>query len=320
MKTPATIEYGHGITCIDTFHQRAGLACCYLMVERGRCALIDTGTRNSVEMIERVMADKGLRPEDMDFIIPTHVHLDHAGGAGELMRRMPKARLVVHPRGARHMIDPSRLRAGAVAVYGEEIFKRDYGQLTPIAAERVIEAPDGHRESLAGRTLTFLDTPGHANHHFCVWDQRSRGFFTGDTFGLSYRAFDTDQGAFVMPTTTPVQFNPEAWRHSLDRMMAYEPQRMFLTHFGQVTDVRRMAEDLRAGIDAMVEIARKNDRDGLEHRTQAIAADVRAYFMDGLDKHGVLLGGKDRLALLAMDIELNAMGLDVWLDRRKTGS
>ena len=313
-----THEYGHGITCIDAAFQSTGLASCYLMVEAGRCALIDTGTCHTVPLIEQAMADRGLKPEDMAFIIPTHVHLDHAGGAGALMRRMPNARLVVHPRGARHMIDPAKLRAGVMAVYGEAVFKRDYVELLPIDEERVIVAEDGHVESLAGRRLTFIDTPGHANHHLCVWDERTRGFFTGDAFGLSYREFDSSKGVYVLPTTTPVQFNPEAWHRSLDRMMTFSPERMFLTHYGQVTEVERLTRDLRAGIDAMARIAREND--GLERRGSAIAADIRAYFMAGLKAHGVTLGDEEMLALIQMDVQLNTQGLEVWLDRQKSDS
>ena len=312
---PITREYGDGIVCIDAAFQRVGMASCYLMVEAGRCALIDTGTCHTVPLIEQAMADRGLEPEDMAFIIPTHVHLDHAGGVGALMRRMPNARLIVHPRGARHMIDPAKLRAGVIAVYGEEVFERDYVELLPVDKERVIAAEDGHVESLAGRRLTFIDTPGHANHHLCVWDERSRGFFTGDTFGLSYREFDSAKGAFVLPATTPVQFNPEAWHGSLDRMMAFGPERMFLTHYGQVTEVERLTRDLRAGIDAMARIARENE--DLDHRGPAIAATIRAHFMTGLKAHGVTLADEEMLALIQMDVQLNTQGLEVWLDRQK---
>ena len=314
MNSPITHEYDHGVTRIDARFQRIGLACCYLIVEAGRGALIDTGARNAVACIEQVIADRGLRPQDIDYIIPTHVHLDHAGGAGELMRRLPNARLIVHPRGARHLIDPAKLRAGVIDVYGEAVFRRDYGELIPIDAERVVEAPDGHTETLAGRVLTCIDTPGHANHHLCVWDERSRGFFTGDAFGLSYREFDTKQGAFILPTTTPVQFDPDAWHRTLDRLSAFEPARMFLTHYGQVTEVERLSGDLRKGIDAMARIAEENKN--RDNRSEAIAAAVRAYFMEGIKAHGVRLGEKDILALIDMDVRLNAQGLEVWLDRR----
>jgi hypothetical protein len=126
------------------------------------------------------------------------------------MQQLPNARAVIHPRGVRHMVDPSALIAGATAVYGVDEVRASYGDLVPIPAERIVTANDGHRVDLAGRELLCIDTPGHARHHICIWDARSRAFFTGDTFGLSYREFDTDQGAFILPTSTPVQFEPEA--------------------------------------------------------------------------------------------------------------
>src|SRR5690606_20245617 len=135
---------------------------------------------------------RGLAAEDVAYVCVTHVHLDHAGGAGALMHRLPCARLVVHPRGARHMADPSRLVASARAVYGEVEFARIYGDIRAVDAARIVEAPDGLVLELNSRPLRFLDTPGHARHHYCIFDEVSRSFFTGDTFGLSYREFDVD--------------------------------------------------------------------------------------------------------------------------------
>src|SRR5262249_17777750 len=189
------------------------------------------------------LSQKNLSVDAVDYVILTHVHLDHAGGAGALMRELPNARAVVHPRGVRHMIDPSQLIAGATAVYGAEEIDRSYGTLVPIPAERIITADDGHAVDLAGRELLCIDTPGHARHHLSVWDARSRAFFPGDTFGLSYREFDTDQGAFILPTTTPVQFDPAALHASIERMLSYGPEQMFLTHYSRVSDLPRLARD-----------------------------------------------------------------------------
>ena len=148
-------------------------------------------------------------------MIPTHVHLDHAGGAGQLMQACTGATLLVHPRGQRHMVDPSALWAGATAVYGPEEMARDYGQVLPIAIERTQVTQDGQRLMLAGRELLFADTPGHARHHHCIWDAATRGWFTGDTFGLSYPEFETGNGPWMLPTSTPVQFEPEVLKLSL---------------------------------------------------------------------------------------------------------
>jgi glyoxylase-like metal-dependent hydrolase (beta-lactamase superfamily II) len=117
---PPVLEYEHGITCIDTLQERAGLACCYLVRRGDDCAFIETGTAPGV-------------PRLLRYVIPTHVHLDHAGGAGALMRALPAAKLVAHPRGARHLIDPAKLIAGAEAVYGGEAVRRMYGEIVPVS-------------------------------------------------------------------------------------------------------------------------------------------------------------------------------------------
>src|SRR5436190_14314137 len=179
------IDYAHGISAIDTGFFRPQFDASHLMVENGRAAFIDVGTNHSVPRLLAALAEKRIAREAVDFVVLTHVHLDHAGGAGALMRELPNARAIVHPRGVRHMVDPSQLIAGATDVYGAEEIERSYGTLVPIPAERIITAADGHAMNLAGRELLCIDTPGHARHHLSVWDARSRAFFPGDTFGLS---------------------------------------------------------------------------------------------------------------------------------------
>ena len=255
----------------------------------------------------------GLTPAQVDWLILTHVHLDHAGGAGELIAQLPNAKLVVHPRGARHMIDPSKLWAGASAVYGDEVMEKTYGRLKPIPAERVIEATDGYEVDLAGRTLRCLDTPGHARHHNTVHDVRNNVCFTGDVFGLSYRDFDTANGPFILPTTSPVQFDPEALHASIHRLLALNPAAMYLTHYGRVEDVERLAADLHTQIDAMVAIAlaanSKHDRHAV------LLDDLASFYACRAAAHGWTKGREALGELIGMDIELNAQGLEVWLGR-----
>ncbi len=312
------MDYDHGISAIDTGYERPMFDASHLIVERGRAAFVDTGTAFSVPALLGVLAHKGLAPEAVDWVIVTHVHLDHAGGAGALMRRLPNAKLVVHPRGARHMIDPAALIAGAAAVYGEETLRRTYGEIVPVPAARVVEAPDGFTLELAGRALVCLDAPGHARHHFVVYDARSRAFFAGDTFGVSYRELDSVQGAFIVPTTTPVQFEPEALRAAIERLLAFEPQAMFLTHYSRVTDVPRLAADLFAQIDAMTALARAAD--GAPDRHARLVEALAALYLERAAAHGCPLEPARVRALLAPDIELNAQGLEVWLDRQKPAS
>lgn len=305
--------HAEGIHIIDTGFHRPRFDASYLMVERGRAAFIDTGTNHSVPRLLAALEALGLRRESVDMVIATHVHLDHAGGAGRLMRELPAARLVVHPRGARHLIDPAQLMAGARAVYGDDEVARSYGDVLPVPAERVVSPDDGMTLDLAGRTLRFLDTPGHARHHHCIWDERSRGVFTGDTFGLSYREFDTEQGAYILPTTTPVQFEPEALRRSLQRLLALQPEQMFLTHYGAVRGVGRLAAQLLEQLDAVVAlghaVARRPDRDS------ALRQGLTQIYLERVRAHGCTLSDAQAIELLAMDIELNAQGMAVWLDR-----
>jgi glyoxylase-like metal-dependent hydrolase (beta-lactamase superfamily II) len=303
----------HGIHTIDTGFGRPAFDAAYLVVEHGRGAFIDSGTNYSVPRFLATLAEVGLRPADVDWLILTHVHLDHAGGAGELMTHLPSAKLLVHPRGARHMIDPSLLVAGATAVYGAEEIERSYGTIRPVPAERVVEATDGYVVDLAGRGLLCLDTPGHARHHNAIHDTRSNAFFTGDVFGLSYREFDVDGRPFVIPTTSPVQFEPEALHASIDRMLGYEPEAMYLTHYDRVEDVPRLAADLHVQIDAMCAIAREYATAPDRHERMVEA--LRALYVARAAAHGCRQTADEVESLLHIDIELNAQGLAIWLDR-----
>lgn len=304
----------HAIHTIDTGFHRSHFDAAYLVVENGRGAFIDCGTNHSRPRMMQALADAGLTVDDVDWLILTHVHLDHAGGAGELMANLPNARLVVHPRGTRHMIDPSKLWAGAAAVYGEEEMQRSYGALKPVPVERVVEAPDGHEVNLAGRILRCLDTPGHARHHNAIHDTRSGHVFSGDTFGLSYRELDSEKGAFIIPTTSPVQFDPEALHASIRRLVALHPPAIHLTHFGPVQDVKRLADDLHRAIDAMVDIAHRHADD--EQRHAMLVESLERLYFESARQHGSALSAEEVRELLAVDTELNAQGLEVWLDRQ----
>ena len=229
------------------------------------------------------------------------------------MRAFPNARLVVHPRGARHMADPAKLVAGATAVYGAAEVRRLYGEVLPIDAARIVEATHELRVDLAGRELLCLDTPGHARHHICIVDRKSGGIFTGDTFGLSYRELDTDGRQFIFPTTTPVQFDPQAMHASLDLLMSYRPTAMYLTHYSQVVDVAAKAAELHRLIDAHLDIARR-EKDSGPDRHSRMRAMLAHLLVDEAKAFGCRLPPAEILEIFATDLELNAQGLGVWLD------
>ena len=309
------LNFEQGISAIDTGFFRPRFDASHLIVERGRAAFVDVGTNHSVPLLLAALKEKNVPAESVDYVILTHVHLDHAGGAGALIRHLPNARLVVHPRGARTCWIPANSSPVRRRCMAPKKSSAAYGELLPVDAARVDIANDGYVIDLAGRELVCLDTPGHARHHMSIYDARSRAFFPGDTFGLSYREFDTDKGAFILPTTTPVQFEPEALHASIERMLGYAPEQMFLTHYSRVTDVSRLARDLHEQIDAMVAIARKHADDPQRH--ERIMADLADLYTSRAHAHGCALSAAQVHELLAMDIELNAQGLEVWLDRQR---
>ncbi|MEJ6006647.1 MBL fold metallo-hydrolase [Paucibacter sp. AS339] len=313
---------GQGVYAIDTGFQRPRFDAAYLIVEAGRAAFIDTGTNHAVPRLLAALASLGLGPDCVDWVIPTHVHLDHAGGVGLLMQSLPQAKLLVHPRGLRHLIDPSALYLGALAVYGEAEMQRSYGRLVSVPAERAQASHDGQTIDLAGRPLLLLDTPGHARHHHCIWDARSQAWFTGDTFGLSYREFDSAQGRpWLLPTSTPVQFDPKALRASVQRLLTYAPRSMYLTHYGRIgssaQEVAALAELLLGQIDQMEALGlslRQSQPEAAARHTQ-LKQGLQTIYLQSLRAHGCDLPEQRQLELLAMDIELNAQGLAVWLDK-----
>lgn len=306
----------YGIHTIDTGFVRPQFDAAYLITERGHAAFIDCGTNFSVPRMLEALAAAGLNAANVDYLILTHVHLDHAGGAGELMAQLPHAKLIVHPRGARHMIDPAQLWAGASAVYGEVVMNHTYGQLRPIPAERVIEAPDEYVVDLAGRPLRCLATPGHARHHLAVYDARANVCFTGDVFGLSYRDFDTANGPFILPTTSPVQFDPVALHASINRLVALQPSAVYPTHYGRLEPVEKLACDLHVQIDAMVALAHASAK--VSGRHAKLVTGLTELYAGRAQAHGWSGSREDLQRLLGMDIELNAQGLGVWLDRQAT--
>lgn len=318
-------DLGGGVYAIDTGFHRPRFDSAYLMVQAGRAAFVDTGTNYSVPRLLEALSALGLDRSAVDYVIPTHVHLDHAGGVGLLMSELPLATALVHERGARHMVDPTALYMGATAVYGAQEMERSYGRLLPVPAERVQATHDDMTLDWYGRSLRFIDTPGHARHHHCLWDSATRGWFTGDTFGLSYRVFDTASGAWVMPTTTPVQFEPEALKHSIGRLVEADPQCVYLTHYSRIDQPRHHARRLLRLIDEMMEIGHTHAAKAAPERHEIYKAALRECLLADLRRHGVapaLIDDGTADDWLALDVELNAQGLAIWIDKQaqKSGS
>jgi len=307
-------DLGGGVYAIDTGFQRPRFDAAYLLVQDGRAAFVDNGTNHALPRHLGALDALGLSRDAVDFVIPTHVHLDHAGCSGVLMRELPAATLWVHPRGARHLIDPSALIESALAVYGPEEMARSYGTIVGVDEARVRTTHDGMDLRLGSRRLHFIDTPGHARHHHCIWDETTRGWFTGDTFGISYRDFDVPgRGAWIKPTHPPTQFEPDALRESLARMVAFDPQCVYLTHFGRVPDPRRLARQILQLLDEVIDIGHRQRR--APDRHAVLRDELAALYAASLRAHGVDVTPAT-MELLSMDVELNAQGLGGWLDRQ----
>ncbi len=310
------LNLGWGITQLDTHFQRPNMAACYIMQDAGEVAIIETGTKDTVPLILECLKQLGLTENQVKYIIPTHVHLDHAGGVGLLMEALPEATLVVHEKGARHMIDPSKLQAGATAVYGAAEFNKTYGDLLPVDKNRVISPAHKETLNLGERVLTFLDTPGHARHHFCVFDGLSESFFTGDTFGLAYQELTNENGPFLFPTTTPVQFDPEALKNSIRLLLDYAPKHMFLTHYGVLDNPSAHGDRLINQVDELVSLAQKAAKECEPSSDEYVALlnqTLMAHFLSNLEKHNCLLSVEEQQAVIKTDVLLNAQGLAVWL-------
>ncbi len=310
---PTYHDLEFGITCIDTEHMRKDFVAAYLIENNGRAAFVDTGCYLSVPTLLATLDDKNINYESVDYIILTHIHLDHAGGAGELIKHLPNATIYVHERGAQHLIDPSKLRAGVIGVYGELFFRQFLGDLIPVEKNRVVIAKEGGTLSLGGRILTFIDTPGHARHHLCIWDESSKGIFSGDTLGVSYREFDTERGQLIFPPTTPVQFDPEVWVDTINKLMLLKPKYAYLTHFNQIEFSQKSANMLKQHINGFTEIAKSHSDSSNRHK--AIKEALLTYLLEIASKHSVTLDKTQQIKLFKGDLEICAQGLGVWLDR-----
>jgi glyoxylase-like metal-dependent hydrolase (beta-lactamase superfamily II) len=313
--SPKLFRHPHGITAVDTEYLQPGHAASHIILDAGHAAFVDVGTNYSVPYLLAALEALGIERLAVDYLFLTHVHLDHTGGAGRLMQELPNARAVLHPRGAPHMIDPEKLIAGTKAVYGAERFEKLYGNLVPIPAGRVQVVQDGERFRLGGRELELIHTPGHALHHYAVVDAAHASIFPGDTFGVSYREMDSPRGAFVTPATTPSQFDPDQLIGSIDRMMSYAPEAMYLMHFSRVTGLPRLAELLKTQIPELARIAQRHVN--AADRYAAVRRDMLNLWLGLAHQHDVALSDAQIETLLQGDLDLNTQGLNVWADRQK---
>ncbi|MCU0308338.1 MAG: MBL fold metallo-hydrolase [Thermoleophilia bacterium] len=239
-----------GITELDTLLAGVPGVTAAHLVGGPSPALVDTGAQTSVAAVRAALWAAGLGPGDLAWIVLTHVHLDHCGGAGDLARAFPRARVVVHPRGAPHLADPARLVAASAAVYGD--LAPVYGGLEAVPAERITVAEDGHRiEVGAGRALRVVHAPGHARHHMALLEESTGTLLAGDALGVAF------PGAGLHPALPPPEFDPAAALATLDRLGGLRPERLAISHFGPLPDPPAALEEAARQQSAAAAAARE---------------------------------------------------------------
>ncbi|MCP3687121.1 MAG: MBL fold metallo-hydrolase [Gammaproteobacteria bacterium] len=298
-----------GIYCVDSGYEQREYAAIYLLREGDEVAIIETATQHSIPRLLKVLSDLKISHQQIKYVIATHIHLDHAGGVSAMMAMFDQARLIAHPRGVKHMLDPEKLIKGSIEVYGEQTFRRLYGDIKPVDESRVDVAEDGDKFMLAGRELVFLDTPGHARHHFCIYDAKSRGIFSGDTFGISYPLLHNLKHGLI-PSSSPTHFDPVAMNSSLDKLLAYQPEYIYLTHYGEIDQPAAKANELRQWLADLQDLCLKINPVDAASKLELKNA-LRHMTVDKLAGQ-VSCSEAELLALLGTDIKLNAAGLAIW--------
>ncbi|MBM9589637.1 MBL fold metallo-hydrolase [Leptospira sp. 201903075] len=305
------------VLTIDTeyanFHQ---VASAYLIEEEGRGVVVETNTTHAIPKILKAMESRGVGPQNLDYVIVTHVHLDHAGGAWALLEACPGATLLAHPKTAKHLMDPSLLIKSATSVYGKENFDSLYGEIKPIPKERIRVMEDGEWLEWEGHSFQFLYTKGHANHHFCIYDKKTNGIYTGDSFGISYPHLENGK-RFIFPTTTPTDFDSTEAIRSLDRILDTGAEVAYLTHFGPIGDLKENASDLKEGLTLCEEAISELESVTKEERLPFMESKVKAMIQTLARKHSITLTASD-WKLLHLDVNLNAQGLVYAFEKTKS--
>jgi glyoxylase-like metal-dependent hydrolase (beta-lactamase superfamily II) len=296
-----------GVTGIDTHMGGVSEITAGYLVRGERPALIETGPSKVAAAVADGVRRAGLSPEDLAWIVVTHIHLDHAGGVGDLVRTFPNATVVVHPAGARHLNQPERLLSSSARVYGE-LMDTVYGGLTPVEADRIRAAEDGeHLDLGSGRRLRLVHAPGHAKHHMAVFDPDLGALFAGDGVGVLLPSTGV-----LRPATPPPDFDRDLAVGSLRRMAALDPAHLVLTHFGPITPP---AERLAEAEDKLLRWCETAEAAAGEHGPEQdhIEAALRERFER---EEGHEEGDPDRYVLLNTYAS-NAAGLARWLKLRQ---
>lgn len=304
-------EIAPGVHRFDTLYTRPRHTSCTIVVGGGRAAIFDTGVPANVEALVAAVESLGVAREAVDYVIASHVHLDHMAGIGHLVQRLPNARVIAHPSSTKHLVDPGKLVQGARGVFGDDFVDREYGTVEPVPAERIDETADGDTLTLGARTLRILHTPGHAWHHQSVFDPATGTVLAADAFGLSYPELIGADGPLVLLPTAPPQLAPEAMHATLDRIVGLQPQRVLPSHFAVIEEPAAVVEGLHRLLDAWLEQAQAAES---VEDMQARITDVCAAL---LERRGRGDEGDTMRWAYALDLRVNAMGLWYWRKRQE---
>jgi glyoxylase-like metal-dependent hydrolase (beta-lactamase superfamily II) len=289
------------------FQGMAGVVAAFLITGPDGHTLLETGPGSTIGALGRAVASAGVQLDDVTQLVVTHIHLDHAGAAGSLLRRLPHATLFVHPAGASHMVDPSKLIASATRIYRDRMDAL-WGAFEPCPADRVVTLEDGAELPCGRRTLVALHTPGHASHHIAFHDAEHGTVFTGDVGGVRL-----DAAPFVRPPTPPPDIDVEAWHASVARIRSVRPRTLDLTHFGRFNDPARHLDELLERLDAWTEWVARRQGEGAD--ADALVRELK----DLSDAELLRESGDDDLAAayeLATPSGMTVTGLLRYLNRR----
>jgi glyoxylase-like metal-dependent hydrolase (beta-lactamase superfamily II) len=256
------VQVDDGVWLIDLgFQGRRGVIAAYLLAGGNDLALIETGPSSTLPALEAGIRAAGFSPEQLTRILITHIHLDHSGALGPLLRSAPDATVTVHPFGAPHLIDPSKLVNSATRIYGEKM-ETLWGEIAGVPEDRVVPATDNETIRVADRDLTILFTPGHANHHLAFVDTAAGAIFSGDVGGITMPGT-----RYVCAPTPPPELDPAAWKTSIERMRATQARRLYLTHFGVVDDAQAHLAALGPELDRFLAIGKTSYEAGEDQET-----------------------------------------------------
>ena len=312
---------GNETYVIETYYlNRTRFTACFLVEDQGEVAIIETNTNYAVPYILGTLEQLGLAKEQVKYVILTHVHLDHAGGAGALMKHLPNAKTILHPRGKKHIIEPEKLIESVKEVYGPEKYLELYGDIIPIPKEKVIIADDEAVFRLGSRDMQMFHLRGHAKHHMVVHDKTSGVVFSGDNFGIGYPRLDFGNIRMVFASTSPTQFEPEEALATYTKIAGLNPTGVLLTHYGLLRDIDGTHQQLKSWIEFSVNIAEKRYDEGYREKEldKILEEDIWAHF-DELIKNarGTGITPEER-EWLALDSQLNAQGLAFYIHKLRT--